>query len=58
MIGAHRRAALGERGSVVVEYALALVLCTIGAVVALIAAGGLLLRLFLIQRALLMLPFP
>ena len=58
MTSSPQRRALDDRGSVVVEYAIALAICALGAVAALMVAGGLLLRLFLYQRALLLLPFP
>jgi Flp pilus assembly pilin Flp len=47
-----------ERGSVLVEYTIVLCLVSVGAVSALVASGVLLLRFFLYQQALLVLPFP
>lgn len=47
-----------ERGSVLVEYTIVLCLVAVGAVGALAACGVLLLRFFIYQQALLLLPFP
>jgi Flp pilus assembly pilin Flp len=47
-----------ERGGVMVEYSIVLSLVSVGAVLALIRAGVLLLQLFRYQQALLLLPFP
>jgi Flp pilus assembly pilin Flp len=47
-----------QRGSVLLEYAIVLCLVSVGAVSALVACGVLLLRFFLYQQALLLLPFP
>jgi Flp pilus assembly pilin Flp len=47
-----------ERGSVLVEYTIVLGMVSVGTVVALVAAGSLLLRLYVYQQALLLLPVP
>jgi Flp pilus assembly pilin Flp len=47
-----------ERGGVMLEYGIVLSLVSIGAVLALVRAGVLLLQLFRYQQALLLLPFP
>jgi Flp pilus assembly pilin Flp len=52
------RCARDVRGTVMVEYALLLVLVALGLTAALIVCGRLLLRLFLYQQALVLLPFP
>lgn len=46
------------RGAASVEYVIALALVSLGASLAVIAAGALLLELFRFQRAVLLLPFP
>jgi hypothetical protein len=47
-----------QRGVVTVEYVIALSLVSVGASLAVIALGGVLLDLFRYQQALLVLPFP
>jgi Flp pilus assembly pilin Flp len=47
-----------SRGTVMVEYVIVLCLVAVGAAVAIIALGTLLLELFRYQQALLVLPFP
>jgi Flp pilus assembly pilin Flp len=47
-----------QRGTVTVEYVIVLCLVSIGAALAVIALGTLLLELFHYQQALLVLPFP
>jgi Flp pilus assembly pilin Flp len=47
-----------QRGGVMVEYGIVLSLVSVGAVLALIRAGLLLLQLFRYQQSLLLLPFP
>ena len=47
-----------ERGLTTVEYVIVLVLVSVGASIAVIGLGALLLELFLYQRSLLLLPFP
>ena len=53
-----RRLVRDERGVVTVEYVIVLALVSVGAAIALIALGTLLLELFLYQRSLLLLPLP
>ncbi len=47
-----------QRGSVTVEYTIVLCLVSLGASLAIIALGSVLLHLFRFQQALLALPFP
>ncbi|MDD9934861.1 MAG: hypothetical protein OXT09_14725 [Myxococcales bacterium] len=47
-----------QRGAVTVEYTVVLGLAAIGAAVAVIGLGALLLQLFQFQQAVLLLPFP
>lgn len=47
-----------QRGLVFVEYAIALVLVCVGACLAIATCAALLVRLFLFQQAILILPFP
>ena len=55
---AHRRLLHDERGTVVVEYVIVLALAAVGIVAAMTLAGALLLRLYIYQRHVLLLPFP
>jgi Flp pilus assembly pilin Flp len=50
--------ALDERGTVTVEYAILLVLLSVGACTAIATLAALLIRLFSFQQALITLPFP
>lgn len=52
------RDARGTRGSVFAEYIVLLAFVSLGCVAAALALGPLLLRLYLTQRALLLLPYP
>ena len=47
-----------QRGAAVVEYLMVLIAVSLGAALALVALGGLLLRLFGYQQAVLLLPLP
>ena len=47
-----------ERGGVLAEYTIVLSLVSVGTVLALVSVGALLLRLYLYQQAVLILPFP